>query len=169
MSEAQSDKPGGGATPPPQPSLLQSLQAVWRELPGLINDRVDLLALEVQRAGKALMQILALVVVAAILAVTAWLALWGVVVGLLMTLGLHWSLALLGALLVNVGAAWWAVARVRSLTPALRLPATRRHLTFSPSPQPDGAAQRPSETRAPPTSTAGPAYASNAASHAGTP
>ncbi len=135
MADASSDKSGDDSAAPPA-SLLQSLQAVWRELPGLIGDRVDLLALEMQRAGMALMQIVALVVVAAILSVTAWLALWGVAVGLLMALGLHWSLALLAVLLVNVGAAWWAVARVRTLVPALRLPATRRHLMPGPSPQP---------------------------------
>lgn len=123
-------------SPAAPPSMLQNLQSVWRELPGLVSDRVDLLALELQRAGLALMQILALVVAAAILAVTAWLALWGCVVGLLMALQLHWSLALLLVLMVNVGAAWWAVARVRKLVPALRLPATRRHLLPGTSPQP---------------------------------
>lgn len=149
----------------PQPSLLQTLQGLWRELPGLISDRVDLLTLELQRAGRALMQIVALVVVAAILAVTAWLALWSAVVGLLMALGLHWSLALLVVLVVNLGAAWWAVARMRSLVPDLRLPATRRHLVPSPSPQPKGVPNDPlPEARAQPASTS-PPYASNA-SHA---
>lgn len=146
----------------PQPSLLQTLQGLWRELPGLVSDRVDLLALELQRAGRALMQIVALVVVAAILAVTAWLALWSAAVGLLMMLGLHWSLALLIVLAVNLGAAWWAVARVRSLVPDLRLPATRRHLTLSPSPQPK---QEPADPLPEPAAQPAPAYANNA-SHA---
>jgi hypothetical protein len=116
--------------------MLQTLQGLWRELPGLIGDRIDLLTLEVQRAGKALMQIVALVIVAAILVVTAWLALWSAVVGLLMLWGLHWSVALLIVLALNLGAAWWAALRIRSLVPDLKLPATRRHLRTSPSPGP---------------------------------
>jgi hypothetical protein len=116
--------------------MLQTLQGLWRDLPGLIGDRIDLLTLEVQRAGKALMQIIALVIVAAILVVTAWLALWSAVVGLLMLWGLHWSVALLIVLALNLGAAWWAALRIRSLVPDLRLPATRRHLRTSPSPGP---------------------------------
>ena len=144
----------GNDTPAPRPSMLQTLLGLWRELPGLIGDRIDLLALEVQRAGRALVQIIALVIGATILAVTAWLALWSAVVGVLMVLGLHWSAALLIVLVLNLGAAWWAIARVRSLVPDLRLPATRRHMSLGKSPQPkEGSAPQDPlpESRAQPT------------------
>ena len=157
MPETSNDKDAAA----PQASLLQTITGLCRELPGLISDRVDLLALEMRRAGSALMQIAALVVMASLLAVTAWLALWGALVGLLVSLGLHWALALLLVLLVNLGAAWWAISRVRSLAPSLRLPATRRHLTLSPSPQPKAppaAPQTQPERRPDPI----PPYASNA-------
>lgn len=111
-----------------QPELLAMLQSVWRDLPGLVGDRIDLLSLELQRAGRALAQIVALLVAAAILGVTAWLALWaGIGVGLV-ELGLHWLLALLLVLLLNGAVAALALARLRRLLPLLRLPATRRHL-----------------------------------------
>ena len=114
---------------PPQRGWWETLQSIWRELPGLVSDRVDLLSLELHRAGRALAQIVALLVGAAILGVTAWLALWaGVAVGLV-ELGLHWSLSLLLVLALNAGVAWLAIARLRRLLPLLRLPATRRHLT----------------------------------------
>ena len=110
------------------------------ELPGLISDRIELLSLELQRAGKVLAQIVALIVAAAILAVTAWLALWGGVMVALIDAGLHWAAALLIVLVINLGACWWAVSRVRRLAPLLQLPATRRHLTLS---QPSSASQSP--------------------------
>jgi len=108
------------------------------ELPGLISDRIELLSLELQRAGQVLAQIVALIVAAAILAVTAWLALWGGVMVALIGAGLHWAAASSIVLVINLGACWWAVARVRTLAPRLHLPATRRHLTLS---QPSTASQ----------------------------
>ncbi|MDP2263860.1 MAG: phage holin family protein [Hydrogenophaga sp.] len=123
-------------SPPAQESLLQTLKGLWQELPGLVSDRVELLSLELNRAGLALAQIAALVVAAAILGVTAWLALWGMVVALLVMAGLHWLVALGLALVANLLAAWWAVSRARSLLPKLKLPATRRHMMLSPSTKP---------------------------------
>ncbi len=114
-----------------QQPLLQQIQAVWHELPGLVGDRVELLSLELQRAGLALIQIVVLVVACGILSVTAWLVLWGGVIAGLVALGLHLAAALLLVLVVNVGAAWWAMARVRGMLVLLSLPGTRRHLTTS--------------------------------------
>jgi len=112
------------------------LRSLWRELPGLFNDRVELLSLELNSAGLALVQIVMLVVVIAILGATGWLVLWvGVVTGLV-ELGLHLTLALLLAVALNALAGAAAVARLRQLLPMLKLPATRRHLALSPSTQP---------------------------------
>lgn len=110
------------------PPLLQQLQAVWRELPGLVGDRVELFSLELQRAGLALIQIVVLVVACGILGVTAWLALWFGVIAALVAVGLHLGLVLLLVFALNLGAAWWAMARVRRMLVMLTLPGTRRHL-----------------------------------------
>lgn len=138
----------GRPAAPSEPSWLATLQGLLRELPGLVSDRVELLSLELQRAGGVLAQIVALIVAAAILGVTAWLALWGGVVAALIAFGLHWSAASLIVLLINLGACWAAVARMRSLAPLLRLPATRRHLMLASTPPPPIAGttdERPSE------------------------
>ena len=126
------------ASPPPPvgESLLQALMGLAKELPALVSDRLELLALELHRARNAMVQIVMLVVAAAILGVTAWLALWCGVAAWLVSLGLAWPLSLLAVLALNLIAAWVAIARVRSLVPRLGLPATRRHLSFSLKPQP---------------------------------
>lgn len=129
--------PGAG------PGLLDTLLAIARDLPGLLADRVELLSLELQRAGRALAQLLVLVVACAVLGVTAWLVLWAGIAGALVAAGLalHW--ALLVVLLANVLAIGAALLRMKRLLPLLRLPATRRHLTPSPSTRaaPDGPPQ----------------------------
>lgn len=126
-------EPGGGASPPPA-ALLDALLGVFAELPGLLGDRVQLLSLELRRAGLALARIVLLLVATTILGVTAWVALWGAMVGGLSALGLHWALALLAMLLINLAAAALAVARMRRLAGRLRLPATLRHLTLRTEP-----------------------------------
>ena len=60
--------------------------------------------------------------------------LWAGIVATLIAFGVPLPWALLIALAANLLAAWFAVARVRALLPQLSLPATRRHLTLSPSP-----------------------------------
>lgn len=126
------DTPGSDS---PEP-WLKTLQAMLRDLPGLVTGRVELLTLEVERAAQALAQIVLLVVAAAILGVTLWLVLWAGIVAALLAWGLSWAAALSLVLGVNLIAAWLAVARVRRLLPRLTLSATRRHLLPSPSPQP---------------------------------
>jgi len=117
------------------PSLTDSLQGLLRELPGLFSDRVELLSLELHRAGIALTRIVALVLVAAILAATAWLLLWAAAVAMLvLVFGLHWAAALLLVLLLNLCGAVLALAQARRLTGLLALPATRRHLTVATEP-----------------------------------
>lgn len=111
-------------------SWVRSLQDVMAMLPGLVSDRLQLLALELQRAGESVVQIMALVVATAILGATAWLALCGGLGLLLIVMGLSWPLALLAVLLVNLALAWAAVTRVRRLLVNMGLPATRRHLVF---------------------------------------
>lgn len=120
----------------PAAPLLEQLQSLWRELPGLVSDRVELLSLELQRAVQALAQIVALMVAVAILGVTAWLVLWAGAIRLLVAKGMPWEAALLLAIVINGLAIVAALQRVRSLLPKLRLPATRRHLMLTPDPQP---------------------------------
>jgi hypothetical protein len=121
------DPAAGGAARLSLPGLLRELVG---DLPGLVSDRVQLLSLEVGRAGQALAQIVALALAIAVLVSTAWIGLWVGAAALLLASGLApgWVLAVVLAL--NLGAAAWAVHRVRQLLPLLGLPATVRRLTL---------------------------------------
>ena len=141
---AANPPPDDDASRPAREGWLAGVQSVLRELPGLVSDRVELLSLELQRAGRALAQIVVLVVAAALLGVTAWLALWAGVTIALLQAGLHWALALLAVLALNLVAAALALLRVKRLARLLQLPATRRHLTLSPA----ASAARPPENEA---------------------
>jgi uncharacterized membrane protein YqjE len=126
-------------------SLIDLVRSVLHDVPGLIGDRVELFSLELHRAGIALVKVLAMAVAAAILGVTAWLAVWSILVGLLMAAGWHWALANGLVALVNLAAAFWAVSRVRGLMKLLSLPATRQHLMLG-----TGSTNRPAESKRPP-------------------
>ena len=136
--------------------FVESLLGLWNDARGALSDRVELLSLELGSALRAGAQILMLVVAAAVVGVTAWLAAWGVIVGLLIALGVPWAVSLLIVLVVNVAAALWALSRARSMMPKLSLPATRRHLTLAPSTMPPPPAPGPSPVVSAPTAVRAP-------------
>lgn len=112
------------------PGLFDRLQALLTDLPGLFSDRIDLLSLELDNAGLALAQMLLWTVAAAILGVTAWLALCsGIALGLILA-GIAWPWVVTGLAVVNLLAVWFALSRARALAPRLSLPLTRQHLRF---------------------------------------
>jgi hypothetical protein len=129
-----SAEPTPGATDPAAAgdaavTIRQSLADLFGELPLLVSERVRLMALDLQRAGLALAQLIALILVTAILGVSAWLMLWVALGLLLVELGYPPS-AVFGALVVpNAVAALFAASRIRALTQLLALPATVRRLT----------------------------------------
>lgn len=117
--------------PRPELSFVQALGLVFDNLPGLVSDRVHLLALELRRAGVALGQMVALLVVALIAGLTAWFSIWfGVFVGL-DALGMPWGWAAVLVVAVNGVVAWLAVRRATSMTALLKLPATMRSMTLA--------------------------------------
>lgn len=113
-------------------SIWHTAQALWRDLPGLLSDRVHLLALELKRASQALALMIGLVVGAVVLAATAWLALWVGITAALLETGLAWGWVFLIVLVLNLGGAAFALLRARSLAHLLTLPATVRRLTVAP-------------------------------------
>lgn len=127
QASEQQVPPAGGTSG--TPSALDAVQRLLRELPGLVSDRVRLLSLEMRRAGHALAVIVALLVAAAMMGVTAWLAIWLVVFGGLRAAGLDWGWAALIVIAVNLVGAFVAVRRAVALGPLLALPATVRRLT----------------------------------------
>jgi len=124
------------APPPDGPpdeivSLPKAIGALLADLPGILTDRVRLLSLELQRATNTLGQMVALGLLAAILAGTAWLAFWVGLAAALLALGIAWPWIVLLVLFINVSAAVWCVMRVKRLAPLLALPATLRRLSDS--------------------------------------
>jgi uncharacterized membrane protein YqjE len=117
------------ATPDDVVSLPKAVGALFADLPGLLTDRVRLLALELRRASAALGQMVALGLLAAILFATAWIALWVGLAAAFLAVGLAWPWIVLLVLFINLAAAVWAVMRVKALAPLLALPATLRRLS----------------------------------------
>jgi len=109
---------------------VRTVQDLVAVLPGVVSDRLELLALELHRAGRGMVQIVALVLATAVLCATAWLALCTGLALILVELGLSLPWALLVVLVANLLLAWAALSRVRHLLVSLGLPATRRHLVF---------------------------------------
>lgn len=119
------------AAPDAVESLPQAVGALFADLPGLLTDRVHLLALELRRASSALGQMVALSLLAAILFATAWITLWVGLAEAFLAVGLAWPWIVLLVLFVNLSAAVWALTRVKALAPLLALPATLRRMTAS--------------------------------------
>jgi uncharacterized membrane protein YqjE len=114
-------------------SLPQQVVALLADLPGLVSDRVQLLSLELERASRALAQVLALALFTAILVATAWLSLWMGVAAALVKGGMSWPWACVVVMVANLVPAAWAARRLKALAPLLALPATLRRLTDSDS------------------------------------
>jgi len=109
------------------------LHGLLDDLRGSIGERIELFSLELRAAVDATIHILVLLITAAIVAATAWIALWAVIVGLLMGAGMAWPWALLLVLAINLIAALTALFCARRLLPRLGMPATRRQLSLLPA------------------------------------
>lgn len=118
--------PGAAATS--DPGLLGNSQALWHDLRGLAHDHLQLAALEMQRAGKSLVNMVIYAVAAAILLVSAWLVLVAAGVLWFIDSGLNGGLALLFAAVLNIAAAFLLFALIRRCSRYLRFPATVRSL-----------------------------------------
>jgi hypothetical protein len=124
MADATTDTAAGAQ----DEGVADSAGATWQALRGALHERVHLLTLEARLAGLTLVQLLTYAVLVALLAVTAWLALVACVVVALASAGLHWALALLVGVVVNLAAAAWFVRSMVVLFGRLDLQATLRRL-----------------------------------------
>ena len=144
-SDPQSASPG---QTPDRPGIAQQIKSLLEDIPGLISDRVHLAALELKRARQALVQMVGLVVAAAILMATAWIALWALLVAGAVRYGLSWVAAFGIILLINLVGSWLAIRRARALAGYLALPATVRRLSIAPPTAPVAAkVENPPEPR----------------------
>ena len=131
-------RPAAATRPADGLPLAQLLKALLEDIPGLLSDRIPLVALELKRARLALVQLVGMLLAAVIMAATAWIAVWGLLVAAAVIYGLPWWCIGVGAILFNLLGGWLALRRARALAEFLALPATFRRLTIAPAPPPAG-------------------------------
>jgi len=112
-----------------EPGLLETAGLLGRELGAIVHDHLFLAALETRQAGESLVRIVAMGVIVACLLFTAWLALAGAAVIMLV----QHSLVTAGAALVLVFAvhcllAMLLVGAIRRRSRCLMFPATMSRL-----------------------------------------
>jgi uncharacterized membrane protein YqjE len=128
--------------PDPGLSLSAALRSVYYETSALLHDHLRLAALEAQQAVRNLVMMIAIGIAAALLAITAWLALVATMVAWAVDHGASWPGALLGAAIVSAAAALGAGLLIRHLASRLMFALTLRWLRPT--------EQRPDVPRVPP-------------------
>lgn len=105
---------------------MGDLSGLARSARGMLQGRLLLLALELQRAQRGVVLLAVFGVIAAIAGATAWLALWAVAVALAVHFGLALPWACAGVLVINLLLLLWVLAAMKSVAPLVALPASRR-------------------------------------------
>lgn len=110
---------------PAQPGLLDEARSLFTEVRGLAQDRLKLAALETRLAGQSIVRMLIAGVVAAVLVISAWLALVGMgVVALVVYGGLSAIVALGIAAAINLVVAAALYFAIRTMSGNLAFPKT---------------------------------------------
>ena len=108
--------------------ILNSAQALFRELGQLASDHIELALLETQRAGKSAVNMIVYAIGAALLLVTSWLGMMAAIVVGFVAMGLHPGWSLLIAVGFNLAGVFGLYLMIRSNSANLRFPATVRSL-----------------------------------------
>jgi len=116
------------ADPPGESSVLEDMHLLWLELRGLSHDRFRLAALETQRAGRNLVDMLIASVMIAVLLNGAWLGLVAATVLGLVENGIAASSAILLAVAVNLLLVLVFCVVIRHKSHYLKFPAFLRSL-----------------------------------------
>jgi len=127
QTETRSD-PGSGS------GMLEDAQSLWHELRGLIHDRFRLAALETQRAGESLADMIVAGVIVGALLIGAWL---GLMAAAVLELVEHDVVATSSAILLAVASNLLLVlilfGVIRRKSRYLQFPATLRSFQTTPS------------------------------------
>lgn len=120
--------PAGSPEGPFRPDIgwLGDLQGLAQAARGMFQSRALLLVLELERARHGLINLMVLLVVAAIAGATAWFALWAGLIALAVHLGLALPWACAGVVVINLLLLGWVASAMKSLAPLMSLPASRR-------------------------------------------
>ncbi len=118
----------GQSDPLSSSGILDDAQSLWQELRALSFDRLQLAALETQRAGRSLVSMLIAGIIAACLLGSAWLGLLATVVLVMIEHGLPVGSAMLLAVAANLLAALILLVLIRRKSRFLKFPATLNSL-----------------------------------------
>ena len=125
------ETPGQAATrgdPVSGSGVLEDAQSLWHELRELTHDRFRLAALETQRAGKSLVDMIVAGIMVAVLLINAWLGLLTAAVLRLVAHGMVASSAILLAVAFNLLLTLLLFGVIRRKSRHLQFPATLRSL-----------------------------------------
>ncbi len=128
MTNPAGDIPSASEAPPKPAGLIDDVKSLWRDLAGLLHDRLELAALETKFAAQNLVDMIATGVMVGVLLVSAWLGLLGAMVLWLIHLGLMASIAMLLGVLVNLALAALLYRSILRQSQNLGWPATLRSL-----------------------------------------
>lgn len=109
--------------------VLNDVQALWLELRGLSHDRLQLAALETQRAGLSLVDMLVAGIMIAVLLNTAWLGLVAAAVLGMLETGIAATSVILLAVAGNLVLVLILTAVIRHKSQYLKFPALLRSLS----------------------------------------
>ena len=121
----------GRAQAGPGARLSESVNAIVSSVRQTVADFFELVALELQRAGVALMWMVAGGIFAALLIVTAWIGLMAGLALWIISLGVSAVAAVVGLALANLLGGCAILSWCMSRTGDLALPATRRQLRMT--------------------------------------
>lgn len=131
------ETPGQAATrgdPVSGSGVLEDAQSLWHELRGLTHDRFRIAALETQRAGKCLVDMIVAGVMVGVLLISAWLGLMAAAALELVEHGVvATSSAILLAVASNLLIALILFGVIRRKSRYLQFPATLRSFQTTPS------------------------------------
>jgi len=130
------ETPGQAATrgdPVSGSGVLEDAQSLWHELRGLTHDRFRLAALETQRAGKSLVDMIVAGIMVGVLLINAWLGLLTAAVLRLVAHGMVASSAILLAVAFNLLLTLLLFGVIRRKSRHLQFPATLHSLQPMPS------------------------------------
>lgn len=108
--------------------LIETVEALWNNLQGLVHDQLQLAILETLRVGKSLAAILTCTLVIALLIASSWLCLVGALVLWFIQNGMNASIALLLAFAINLVGIFGLMLAIAHHTQRLRFPATMNTL-----------------------------------------
>lgn len=116
------------AVPTDTEQPLSELARWWQQSGTLVNDELEIVALEGERVASSLVSLLLFNLLAGLFALSLWFSVLSLLVWYLLTVTESVPQALGWSMLLNLAAFWWLLRRCRYYSSLLCFPATRQSL-----------------------------------------